>query len=130
MRLQLAPWLTAAAIILGSTCGLIAQGTQSDSVAPGATQPSPAISDQKLDQAAAALQRVAKLQQQYREKLAATSAASEQQQIIAEADAELTKAVTDQGLSVEEYAAIIRVAQNDPDVRGKLLQRIDPAAGK
>ena len=130
MRLQLAPWLTAAVIVLGSTSALYAQGGQPDSSAPGGAQPSPAISEQKLDQAAAALQRVAKLQQQYREKLAATPGASEQQQIIAQADAELTKAVTDQGLSVEEYAAIIQVAQNDPGVRGKLLQRIDPASGK
>jgi hypothetical protein len=31
---------------------------------------------------------------------------------------------TDKGLSVEEYMAIIKVAQNDAEVRGKLLQRL------
>jgi hypothetical protein len=36
----------------------------------------------------------------------------------------LEKAVTDQGLSVDEYNSIIRTAQNDPTVREKLTQRI------
>jgi len=40
-----------------------------------------------------------------------------------EAKAALTKAVTDQGLSVQEYTAILAIAQNDADVRDKLLQR-------
>ena len=41
-----------------------------------------------------------------------------------EANDALTKAVTDQGLSVDEYNSIIRTAQNDPTVREKLTQRI------
>jgi hypothetical protein len=36
----------------------------------------------------------------------------------------LEKAVTDQGLSVEEYDSILEVAQSDPDVREKIRQRI------
>jgi len=41
----------------------------------------------------------------------------------------MQKAVTDQGLSVDEYNSIIRTAQNDPAVRQKLAQRI-PHAGQ
>ena len=33
----------------------------------------------------------------------------------------------DQGLSVEEYDSILEVAQNDPDVREKIRQRIRPS---
>ena len=40
---------------------------------------------------------------------------------------ELAKAVTEQGLSVEEYTTILEVAQNDPDVLEKLKQRIRPS---
>ena len=40
----------------------------------------------------------------------------------------LAKAVTDQGLSVEEYDPILEVAQNDPGVREKIRQRIRPSA--
>jgi hypothetical protein len=38
------------------------------------------------------------------------------------------KAITDQGLSVEEYDSILEVAQNDPEVREKIRQRIRPSA--
>jgi hypothetical protein len=34
------------------------------------------------------------------------------------------KAVTDRGLSVDEYNSILEVAENDSDVRQKLLQRV------
>ena len=37
------------------------------------------------------------------------------------------KAVTDQGLSVQEYTSILVVAQNDPEVREKIVQRIRPS---
>jgi hypothetical protein len=40
----------------------------------------------------------------------------------------LAKAVTDQGLSLKEYDSILEVAQNDPEVRGKIRQRIRPSA--
>jgi Domain of unknown function (DUF4168) len=39
------------------------------------------------------------------------------------------KAITEQGLSVDEYNSIIRTAQNDPALRQKLAQRI-PHSGQ
>jgi hypothetical protein len=33
-----------------------------------------------------------------------------------------------QGLSLEEYDSILEVAQNDPEVREKIRQRIRPSA--
>jgi hypothetical protein len=128
MRPRLLPLLAATAVMLAWVPPAGAQSGKPDTSSPGATAPSPNITDQKLDAAAAALQRVVSLQQQYRARLAQTPDASAQQQLIAQANSELAKAVTDQGLSVEEYSSIMQVAQNDPEVRGKLLQRIDPAA--
>lgn len=43
---------------------------------------------------------------------------------MSEANEAITKAVTDQGLSVEEYGRIIQVAVNDPDLRRKILERL------
>jgi hypothetical protein len=94
---------------------------------PGLAAPAPDISEKKLDAAAAALQRVAMLQQAYRQRLAESGAAADKERIVAEASNAMTKAVADQGLSVEEYSSIMEVAQNDPEVRGKLLQRIRPS---
>jgi hypothetical protein len=125
----------AIALMLAWVPGAGAQDNKGDSASPRAAQPQqvqpqqPAnIPDQKLDAAALALQKVVNLQQQYRQKLAGTNNQSEQQKIIDEANDELKRAVTDQGLSVEEYTSIMQVAQNDPQVRDKLLQRIDQGA--
>jgi hypothetical protein len=84
------------------------------------------IPDQKLDAAAAAIKRVTAVQEAYRQRLAQAATPSDQQRIVTEANNALTKAVADQGLSVEEYNSILEVARNDPEVRGKVLQRMRP----
>ena len=57
------------------------------------------------DAAAAALQRVAMLQQAYRQRIAQAGAQEDKERIAAEADTALTNAVSDQGLTVEEYVS-------------------------
>lgn len=94
------------------------------SLAPAYSQGQPTgISEQKLDQAAAAMARVNSLHKSYQQKLTQT-APGEQDRVIAEANNALQKAVTDQGLSVDEYNTIVKTAQNDPAVRDKLVQRL------
>jgi hypothetical protein len=82
---------------------------------PAPADPAASIPDQKLDAAAAAMQRVATLKRDYFQQLQATSDAIE-------------KAVTDQGLSVEEYTTILEQAQKDPQVREKIIERIQAVA--
>jgi hypothetical protein len=94
---------------------------------PGLSEQPPNISDQKLDAAAAAIERVASLKQDYQQRIAA-AAPSDKERIANEAINVLAKAITDQGLSVEEYDSILDVAQNDPEVREKIRQRIRPSA--
>jgi hypothetical protein len=120
--------LLSAAILAAGWCsaGPAANAQQS---APELSTPAPSISDQKLDAAAAALEQVAAIQQTYRQRFAQAANPSDQERIVAEAHDALTKAVQDQGLSVEEYNSIIEIAQNDPEVRGKVLQRIQPRGG-
>jgi hypothetical protein len=67
------------------------------------------------------------VKQDYQQRIAA-AAPSDKERIAEEGRKELAKAVTDQGLSVGEYAAILEVAQKDPDVLQKLKQRISPSA--
>ncbi len=55
----------------------------------------------------------------------AQAPAAEKDRLIGEANTAITKAVTDQGLSVDEYMTIMKVAQNDPVVRDKLLKRLE-----
>jgi hypothetical protein len=77
-----------------------------------AHDPSPNIPDQKLDAAAAAMERVASLKQDYQQRIAA-AAPSDKERIANEAINVLAKAITDQGLSVEEYDSILEVAQKE-----------------
>ena len=95
---------------------------------PQSQPPSAPISDDKLTAAAAAIGQVTTIRQSYESKIAVASG-SDKQRLTKEADDALTKAVTDQGLSVDEYNSIIRTAQNDPAVRQKLTQRI-PHSGQ
>jgi glucose/arabinose dehydrogenase len=103
------------------------QSQQSQMQSPSQPQAqSPAnISDEKLGAAAAALQRVAGIKQDYEQRLA-TADDGDKQRLVDEANNELVKAVTDQGLSVDEYTQIMVVAQNDPQVRDKILQHLHP----
>jgi hypothetical protein len=84
------------------------------------------ISDQKLDAAAAALKQVASVKENFEQRIG-EAGPSEKERIADEGKNALVKAVTDQGLSVEEYSTILVVAQNDPAVYEKLLQRIRPS---
>jgi Domain of unknown function (DUF4168) len=99
---------------------------QAQSPSPGLSDHSPAIPDQKLDAAAAAIEQVASLKQNYQQQIAAAPP-SDRERIATEAFSAFAKAVTDQGLSVDEYVSILEVAQNDPDVGEKIRQRLLPS---
>jgi uncharacterized protein DUF4168 len=102
--------------------------SQIQSPAAGPSEQAPKnIPDQKLDAAAAALEQVASLKEDYQRRIKAADP-SDRDQIAEEAHNALVKAVTDRGLSVEEYTSILEVAGNDPDVRQKIIQRIHPPA--
>jgi predicted ATPase with chaperone activity len=119
---------TFAAALLGTAVLLSVTPANAQSPMPPTQKPAaPAatIPDTKLDAAAAALQQVTTLRQSYQKKI--DSAPPDQQQRIAnEGNTALKKAVTDHGLSVDEYNSILQVAQNDPTVRAKLLSRLTP----
>jgi hypothetical protein len=91
---------------------------------PGPSTPAPELSDQKLSAVAAALERVASLQQDYRQRIVEAEPPAEKERLVAEANNELTKAVTEQGLSVEEYTSILQRARDDIEIRRKILQYI------
>jgi len=94
-------------------------------ISPPERAPAPAnIPDDKIDAVAGAVKSVSAVMETYDQKVARAPAA-DKQRLIDEADDAMTKAVAKHGLSVEEYTAIIRVAEKDPVVRDKLLRRMD-----
>ena len=86
------------------------------------TRTSPAaIPDQTIGKAGAALHDVAKLQQKYQGQM--DSASPEQKKGLSEqANAEAVQAIQSHGLSVQEYTSVVRTAQNNPQVRQRLLE--------
>jgi Domain of unknown function (DUF4168) len=122
-RLWLRP--LAAAVLTGVWLAPVPAANAQAQLPPASSDQTPNISDQKLDAAAAALKQVASIKENYQQRIE-TAAPSDKDRIATEANNALVTAVTDQGLSVEEYNAILVVAQNDPGVREKILQRIRP----
>jgi hypothetical protein len=95
--------------------------------APSTAAPSATVSDKKLDQAAAAIQQVTTVRNNYADKMSGASP-DDQDKIAEEAHAAMQKAVTDQGLSVDEYNSIVQTAQNNPSVRDQIMKRLGSPA--
>ena len=93
---------------------------------PESQSPSSSVSNQQLDAAAKAIRQVRVVRQPYADRFAAAPS-SDKARIAGEANAALVKAVTDQGLSVNEYNAIIDRARTDTTIRLKLVARLTPS---
>ena len=104
-----------------------AQQSQPQPMPPGSSGALPSISEQKLDAVAKALQQVSDIKDDYQQKIEGSPPA-DRKRLADEANSALTQAISNQGLSVEEYSSILVMAQNDPTVREKILQRIQPPA--
>ena len=123
IRTRLLHTLASAAL---SVAGLLLLPVANAQMNPPQARPqaqSPSISDEKLNAAATAIRQVTTIHQSYESKIAAASP-SDKQRLTIEANDAMAKAVTDQGLSVDEYNSIISTAHNDPAVREKLTQRM------
>jgi hypothetical protein len=116
--------LTAAWLL--SAAAANAQAPSTSSPSPGTSKQAADITDQKLDATAAALEQVLTVKRGYQQKIEAANP-SDRKRIADEADVAVEEAVTKQGISVEEYTSILVVAQNDPAVREKILQRMRPS---
>jgi Domain of unknown function (DUF4168) len=93
-----------------------AQPAQSPLSAPSAA----AIPDDTINKAGAALHDVAQLNQKYGGQIQQASPA-QKQTLSAQANAEAIQAIQSHGLSVEQYNGVIRTAQNDQQVKQRLL---------
>jgi hypothetical protein len=119
--------LAAAALTVVWAVSISAAPAQTEQSTPAPSQQAPNIPEQKLDAIAAALDQVISVRENYEQRLQKAPAA-EAEKIADEAKGALVKAVTDQGLSVEEYNSILVVAQNNPEVRKQIVQRMRPPA--
>jgi Domain of unknown function (DUF4168) len=94
---------------------------------PESRPPASGVSDQQLDEVAKAIRQVNTVKLTYAQRIA-QAPQSDKARIVGEANGALVKAVTDQGLSVDEYNAILITAQTDATLRQKLVERVVPSA--
>ena len=85
-RLLAAAVLTTAGYLSVPAMNVVAQAPS-----PGPSESSLDLSDQKLSAAAAAIERVASLRQEYRQRVAEAEAPADKERIVAEANNELTQ---------------------------------------
>jgi hypothetical protein len=90
---------------------------------PDAVAPNASVSDQRLDQAAAAMKNMRTVRNNYVQKFDAASP-DEKDKIISEANVAFEKVVIDQGLSLDEFDSIMTLAENDPIVRERIEKRL------
>jgi hypothetical protein len=103
-------------VTLATTAAFALAPAMAFAQSPGA-QPIP---DQTIGKAGAALHDVAKLQQKYQGQM--DSASPQQKQGLSEqANAEAVQAIQSHGISVQEYSNVVRTAQNNPQVKQRLL---------
>ena len=82
------------------------------------------IPDSTISKAGAALHDVAGLQRKYQDKI--DSASPEQKQGLSEqANAEAVQAIQSHGISVLEYSGVVRTAQNNPQIKQRLLEAVN-----
>jgi hypothetical protein len=107
-------------VTLAATAALALSPALGMAQTPG-TQASPAaIPEQTIGKAGAALHDVAKLQEKYQGQM--DSASPEQKKGLSEqANAEAVEAIQSHGISVQEYTTVMRTAQNNPQVKQRLL---------
>jgi len=120
--------ILAAGLVAAAWTFAVPAASAQDQPPAGSSEKSSNISDEKLDKTAAALELVVAIRENYQQRITAAEP-SDRQRLADEGNNALEKAVTDQGISVEEYSSILRVAQNDPDIRQKILSRL-PSADK
>jgi len=110
-----------AAFGLAPALGLAAPNQMPSNPATSGQTAAPAAPDTAtISKAGAALHDVALLQEKYQSKIASAPAA-QKQTLSTQANAEAVQAIKSRGLSVQEYANVIHVAQNDPKLKQQLL---------
>jgi hypothetical protein len=84
------------------------------------------IPEDKLNAAGAALAAVSRVRNDYQQRIA-KARPNDKKRLIEQGDNAMQKAITDKGLSIDEYKAILDMAQNDPDLQAKLIERAKAA---
>jgi LPS O-antigen subunit length determinant protein (WzzB/FepE family) len=88
---------------------------------PAAAQPQTQVDDLTVHKVGAALRHVAAIRQEYLQQAQASKSVQQQSDLTTQAKQNMVKAISDQGLSVDQYEQVIHQAQNDPMLKQRLM---------
>jgi Domain of unknown function (DUF4168) len=114
----------AAALVASLATPVLAQQNDRNAPAPatpGATIQQSDLSDAMVHKVGTALRQTVTIRQKYAERAQSIKSPQEQQALATEAQTEMVQAITDQGLSVQQYNQVIQMAQADPTLKQRLL---------
>jgi hypothetical protein len=83
------------------------------------------IPDATVNKVGAALRQVTQIEQTYSQRLQSANTPAQKQDISKQANGAAVTAITEQGLTIDQYTQVIQAAQSDP----ALKQRVVAAAG-
>ena len=114
----------AATVLMTAAIPAVAQqnGGTAAQQAPGAAAQGSPVSDVMVQRVGKAIRNVTMIRQQYSQQTQAASKSPQAQQTLDnQAQRDMAKAVTDQGLTLQQYDQVIQMAQADATLRQRLL---------
>lgn len=119
-------FLSAALLAAGIASGTaMAQSATQPAPAPAQVQPIASPSDAQLDKFANASQKVATVANEYQPRFDSAQDDASRQKILQEADQKMVQVVRADGLTVEEFNGIGQAVQQDPQLRERVMEKID-----
>jgi len=85
------------------------------------------ISDDMVSKVGTAAVRVVEIRQNFTPRIVAARSQAERDGLEAEATTALVEAISEQGLSVDEYNEVVAAAQSDPELEQRLLSAASEA---
>jgi hypothetical protein len=89
--------------------------------APGAPSPNGEMSDAMVHKVGTALRHISAIRQTYEQRAKTANNQQQMQDLNNQAQNEMIKAISDQGLSVQQYQQAIQLAQANPTLRQRLI---------
>lgn len=80
-----------------------------------------AVPDDVVTKVGKAIAQIEAIRQTYTERVGTASAQDAKQALVERAERAMVKAVTDEGLTIDEYNDVIEIAQGDKDVEERVL---------
>ena len=117
----------AAVMVAGALAATPALGQSPSPNSPPRTTPGQAapsaltFSDATVEKTGAAVRSVAGIRQRYAEQIQAAQAPEQRRGLEEQAANETLQAIDAEGLTVAEYNGVLRAAQNDPQLRERLI---------